>query len=74
VETLVRELARRRLLDGQFDECELTMRDVERIERSLVKTLLGLYHGRIAYPSTAALSAPPAAAGPVLAGSAVRSA
>jgi hypothetical protein len=46
----------KRLLDGQFDECDLTFRDLELIERALVKTLLGIYHGRIAYPSTAALT------------------
>lgn len=51
IETLVHDLAMKRLLDGQFDESELTMRDLELIERSLVKSLLGLYHGRIAYPS-----------------------
>jgi len=42
------------LMDGQFDDCELTMRDLVRIESSLVKTLMSFYHGRIAYPSTAA--------------------
>ena len=52
VETLVHELTLKRLLDGQFDECDITMRDLEAIERSMVKTLLGIYHGRIAYPST----------------------
>ena len=31
----------KRLLDGQFDECDLTMRDLELIERALIKTLLG---------------------------------
>jgi cyclic-di-AMP phosphodiesterase PgpH len=56
VEALVHDIALKRLLDGQFDECDLTMRDLERIERSLVKTLLGAYHGRIAYPSTAAIT------------------
>ncbi|MGC4031505.1 MAG: hypothetical protein QM754_07195 [Tepidisphaeraceae bacterium] len=45
------DLAMKRLLDGQFDESELTMRELELIERSLVKSLLGLYHGRIAYPT-----------------------
>ena len=51
IETLVHDLAMKRLLDGQFDESELTMRELELIERSLVKSLLGLYHGRIAYPT-----------------------
>jgi membrane-associated HD superfamily phosphohydrolase len=33
------------------------MRDLEAIERSLIKTLLGIYHGRIAYPSTSSPAA-----------------
>ncbi len=53
IEKLVHDIAMKRLLDGQFDECDLTMRDLEMIERSLSKTLLGIYHGRIAYPSSA---------------------
>ena len=59
LDTLVHELALTRLLDGQFDECDLTMRDLERIERSLAKTLQGIYHGRIAYPSTKSLTKSP---------------
>jgi putative nucleotidyltransferase with HDIG domain len=51
IESLVHELVDRRVRDGQFDECDLTMRDIDRISRSLVKTLLGIYHGRLAYPS-----------------------
>jgi cyclic-di-AMP phosphodiesterase PgpH len=48
----VHDLAMKRLNDGQFDECDLTLRELQAIERSLVKTLLGIYHGRIAYRST----------------------
>ncbi len=39
-----------RLTDGQLDECDLTLRDAHKIEESLVKSLCGIYHGRIAYP------------------------
>jgi putative nucleotidyltransferase with HDIG domain len=56
VETLIHDLALKRLLDGQFDECDLTMRELDLIERSMVKTLLGIYHGRIAYPSMDSLT------------------
>jgi putative nucleotidyltransferase with HDIG domain len=56
IETLVHEMAMKRLLDGQFDESDLTMRELELIERSLVKSLLGLYHGRIQYPSDKSLT------------------
>jgi putative nucleotidyltransferase with HDIG domain len=55
IENLVHDLAMKRLHDGQFDECDLTFKDLEMIERSLTKTLLGIYHGRIAYPSTAGI-------------------
>jgi putative nucleotidyltransferase with HDIG domain len=51
LEKLVHNLAMKRLLDGQFDDCDLTMRELELIEKSLHKTLTGIYHGRIAYPS-----------------------
>ncbi|MDB5319905.1 MAG: putative rane protein [Phycisphaerales bacterium] len=56
IEALVHELAMKRLHDGQFDECDLTFRELELIERSLTKTLLGIYHGRIAYPSSSTTS------------------
>ncbi len=59
VEALVHDLAMKRFLDGQFDECDLTMRDLELIERSLVKSLLGIYHGRIAYPTAPQATQPP---------------
>jgi membrane-associated HD superfamily phosphohydrolase len=64
IEQLVQDLVMKRLLDGQFDECDLTMRDLERIQRACVKILLGIYHGRIAYPSSqpAQPPAPPLAA------------
>lgn len=58
VETLVHELTMKRLLDGQFDESDMTFADLERVEKSLVKTILGIYHGRLAYPSTAKLAQP----------------
>jgi membrane-associated HD superfamily phosphohydrolase len=55
VEGLLHDLTMRRLLDGQFDECDITMRELEIIERSIMKSLLAIYHGRIQYPSTSAL-------------------
>jgi len=49
VEGAVHQLIIKRLLDGQFDECSLTMAQLNVIELSLVRTLLGVYHGRLAY-------------------------
>jgi cyclic-di-AMP phosphodiesterase PgpH len=50
IENLVHELARKRLLDGQFDECNLTLREMSLIEDSLAKSLTAVYHSRIKYP------------------------
>lgn len=50
IEAIVHNLAMKRLQDGQFDECDLTMRELHKIEESLVKSLCGMYHARIAYP------------------------
>jgi putative nucleotidyltransferase with HDIG domain len=47
---LVHDLAMKRLLDGQFDECGLTLQELETIESSLVKSLTAVYHGRVKYP------------------------
>jgi putative nucleotidyltransferase with HDIG domain len=47
---LVHELAMKRLLDGQFDECGLTLEELGIIEQSLVKSLTAVYHGRVKYP------------------------
>jgi putative nucleotidyltransferase with HDIG domain len=49
IESLVDEIAMKRLLDGQFDECGLTLRELHIIQESLVKSLAAVYHGRIKY-------------------------
>jgi putative nucleotidyltransferase with HDIG domain len=51
IEHLVHEIAMKRLLDGQFDECSLTLRELAIIEDSIVKSLTAVYHGRVKYPS-----------------------
>jgi putative nucleotidyltransferase with HDIG domain len=50
IENLVDEISMKRLLDGQFDECGLTLEEVRRIGESLVKSLTAVYHGRVKYP------------------------
>ena len=50
VETVVHNMAMKRLQDGQFDECELSLKELSQIEKSLSKSLAAHYHGRIAYP------------------------
>jgi len=50
IEALVREIARKRLEDGQFDSCDLTLRELHTIEASIIKSMTSIYHARIAYP------------------------
>jgi cyclic-di-AMP phosphodiesterase PgpH len=51
IENQVHTMVTRRLMDGQLDECELTLREVHQIEVSLIKNLTSMYHLRIAYPT-----------------------
>ncbi|MGO9601731.1 MAG: HD family phosphohydrolase [Isosphaeraceae bacterium] len=50
LEGLASELIDKRLRDGQFDECGLTLREIAEIRDSLIKSLIGIYHGRVKYP------------------------
>ena len=50
IEGVVHEMTMNRLMDGQFDDCDITLKELSRIEQSLVKSLRAIYHGRIAYP------------------------
>jgi len=52
---LVRDMVMKRLLDGQFEECGLTLTELHQIEEALCKGLIALYHSRIKYPEPAVL-------------------
>ncbi len=50
IENIVEQISMKRLLDGQFDECGLTLEELQKIGESLVKSLTAVYHGRVKYP------------------------
>jgi len=50
IEALVHNIIMKRLQDGQFDECDLSLRELNQIETSISRTLAAHYHSRIAYP------------------------
>lgn len=50
IESLVEQIANKRLMDGQFDECDLTLGELHRVTESISKTLASIYHGRVQYP------------------------
>lgn len=52
IESAVHNMIMKRLMDGQFAECDLTLRDLGVIEETLVRTLAAIHHGRVAYPGS----------------------
>ena len=50
VESLVRNLINERLDMEQFDDCNITMRELTLIKNTIVNQLTGVYHSRVEYP------------------------
>ena len=50
IRAMVARIITERMEDGQFDECDLTLRDISRVQEAFVQQLLGMYHQRVAYP------------------------
>lgn len=55
LEGFIRTLIKGKLEDGQFDECELTFRDLDQVASAFVRVVTGIYHKRIEYPNQATL-------------------
>ncbi len=51
LDQLIRDIIDNRYLDGQLDECDLTIRDLRAIGESFRFTLQNMLHSRVAYPS-----------------------
>ncbi|HUP27267.1 MAG TPA: HDIG domain-containing protein [Chloroflexia bacterium] len=51
-----------RIEDGQLDECDLTVRDIARIQEAFVSMLKGIYHPRVSYPEATRPNAVPVSA------------
>ena len=52
VEAMVRKVIRERLNDGQFDECDLTLKNLTIIGDVYIRILSGMFHSRIEYPDS----------------------
>lgn len=50
VDALVRKIVNDRMKLGQFDECEITLKEINIIIHTVVNNLTGIYHSRIEYP------------------------
>jgi cyclic-di-AMP phosphodiesterase PgpH len=48
---LVQRITSSIFMDGQLDECDLTLRDLQKISDAFGRTLIAIYHHRVEYPS-----------------------
>jgi putative nucleotidyltransferase with HDIG domain len=53
VDSMVRKIIKDRLDDQQFHECDMTLKELDMIAKSMKETLLGVFHSRIEYPGDA---------------------
>jgi hypothetical protein len=47
---LIRQIVDYIFLDGQLNECDLTLRDLDKIASSFHRVLVGIHHQRVSYP------------------------
>lgn len=50
IKKLVNAIIEDKLKDGQFDECDITMKELKTIKNVMCETLNGIFHTRIEYP------------------------
>ena len=53
IQGLVQKIINNIFIDGQLDECELTLNNIHEIAKSFIRILTGIYHHRIDYPEPA---------------------
>ncbi len=56
IRAMIQQIVNSVMVDGQLEECPLTLKELYQIADSFTMVLLGIYHHRIEYPSTAAIS------------------
>ena len=50
IKTLVKEIIQKNLESGQLEECDLTLKDLDKIGDSFSRILTGMFHSRVEYP------------------------
>ena len=60
ISEMVERIVGEKVTDGQLDDCDLTLRDVQRVKEAFRELLAGVYHERIPYPEDRIARLPPA--------------
>ena len=50
IEETVKKVINNKFIDGQLDECPLTLKEIERISSTFIRILGSMYHARVKYP------------------------
>lgn len=50
IENIVNSIVRERVVDGQFQECNITLKQIDSLRINLIRTLANIYHTRMEYP------------------------
>ena len=50
IEDLVHRIINNKFIDGQLDECKLTLQDLHKIAQAFSRVLTGVFHTRVEYP------------------------
>ncbi len=50
IEEMIAKIIKDRLDDHQFNECDLTMKELDKIAQTLKEAVIGMFHSRIEYP------------------------
>ena len=63
MERIMRQIINDRLVSGQLDECDLTLKELDRIREAFGNVLQGVFHPRIQYPEKQHAKRPAASTG-----------
>jgi len=50
IESMINKIIKDKLDDNQFNECDLTLKELDKIAQTLKETIVGIFHSRIEYP------------------------
>lgn len=50
IDSMVDKIIKNRLEDNQYNECDLTLKELDTVAKALKESLLGIFHSRIEYP------------------------
>ncbi|MFC1646579.1 HD family phosphohydrolase [Candidatus Omnitrophota bacterium] len=50
IEEVVHTIINNKFIDGQLEECDLTLKDLDKIDKTFIHILSAIYHSRVEYP------------------------